>query len=265
MSADEESAQTQAAMEDEALEEQEQIPSRPSLQDNSSHKRAIGSDRSRGFAWEIETGAKPASQRPKAVPRPPKWVSSASSSMYGRGVTRVVGNKTKPLVAAVPLPKERIDAFKSKQHETLEKFRSCRENGNWEQLHRLHFDWWMFPIDDGSKAEFNVSSEAEVQSLRDDPNWLQRYHESVELAAAGWGWDVQRAERIDPPGRGMAYRGWDVRLAKICRSLYIFHEAELLASMQKFAREVQQSEKNGGSFFYGRICLDELLYFELPR
>eukprot|EP00971_Amphidinium_carterae_P034398 676876-Amphidinium_carterae.1 len=45
---------------------------------------------------------------PKAVPRPPKWVSSASSSMYGRGVTRVVGNKTKPLVAAVPLPKERM-------------------------------------------------------------------------------------------------------------------------------------------------------------
>mmetsp|Transcript_60699 Transcript_60699/g.112617 ORF Transcript_60699/g.112617 Transcript_60699/m.112617 type:complete len:281 (-) Transcript_60699:85-927(-) len=228
------------------------------------HTSASGSSRSKGLAWEIETGAKPASQRPKAEPRPPKWVTSASSSMYGRGVTRVIGNKMKP-GASAPLSPERIEGFKLKQLETLRQFQSLEERGAWDRLHRLHFDWWMFPIDDGSKREFNVSSEAEVQSLRDDADWLHRYHQSVRLAAAGWGWDVVKAERIDPPQPGMAYSGWDVRLAKICRSLYLFHEAELLASMQKFAREVQRTEKNGGSFFYGRICLDELLYFELPR
>merc|ERR1711904_314272 len=57
----------------------------------------------------------------------------------------------------------------------------------------------------------------------------------------------------------------DVRLAKICRSLFLFEQDELLSLMQEFAREVQRTEKGGASFFYGRICLDELLYFELPR
>mmetsp|Transcript_57795 Transcript_57795/g.137602 ORF Transcript_57795/g.137602 Transcript_57795/m.137602 type:complete len:257 (-) Transcript_57795:154-924(-) len=214
-----------------------------------------------GVAWELETGAKPASQRPKAVPRPPKWVSSSSSS-YGRGVHRALGGQAS---GEKPLSAKRIDAFKAEQLSTLEKFRKCEENDKWATLHHMHFDWWMFPIDDGSKPEFNVTSEAEVDSLRQDEEWLQRYHEAVRLAAAGWGWDVLKAAPYQPLRPGMSWSNWDVRLAKICRSLYIFREAELLRSMQTFAREVQRTEKNGGSFFYGRICLDELLYFELPR
>merc|ERR1712046_111752 len=79
------------------------------------------------------------------------------------------------------------------------------------------------------------------------------------------GWDTNVGGPIEPRAKGMGYTGWDVRLAKICRSLFLFEEGPLLATMQEFAREVQRTEKNGGSFFYGRICLDELLYFELPR
>merc|ERR1711904_481086 len=51
----------------------------------------------------------------------------------------------------------------------------------------------------------------------------------------------------------------------MCRSLYLFEEKELLESMQAFARELQRVEKGGKGFFYGTLCLDELLYFQLPR
>merc|ERR1712023_142825 len=101
--------------------------------------------------------------------------------------------------------------------------------------------------------------------LRSDAEWLEGYREAVRLVSAAWGWDTRASGPIKPLAPGMGYRGWDVRLAKICRSLFLFEEASLLATMQEFAREVQRTKKNGGSFFYGRICLDELLYFELPR
>ena len=37
----------------------------------------------------------------------------------------------------------------------------------------MHFDWWMFPINDGRREEFHIHSEAEVQTLRHDREWLQ--------------------------------------------------------------------------------------------
>eukprot|EP00440_Ansanella_granifera_P062190 gb/GFBE01067424.1/.p1 GENE.gb/GFBE01067424.1/~~gb/GFBE01067424.1/.p1 ORF type:complete len:260 (+),score=60.56 gb/GFBE01067424.1/:1-780(+) len=213
-----------------------------------------------GLVWEVDTGAKPATSRPKAAPRPPRWAVQGKAS-YGRGVKRNLPQKTQP-PAMTP---KRIANFKAKQQETLDLFRRCQQAGTWEKLHRAHFDWWMFPIDDGSKQDFNVNSEADVEALRGNEEWLQGYFEGVRLVCAAWGWDVDSACRIDPLAPGMGYTGWDVRLAKICRSLYLFEQESLLSSMQKFAREVQRHEKGGANFFYGTICLDELLYFELPR
>ncbi|CAE8672965.1 unnamed protein product, partial [Polarella glacialis] len=180
---------------------------------------------------------------------------------YGRrGLSGMKGGK-----AETAMSSERLANFKGKQFETLEVFRKCQQDATWDRIHRGHFDWWMFPIDDGSKPDFNVNSEADVVALRSDSEWRERYHEGLALVAASWGWDVAACSRIEPPAPGMAYSGWDVRLAKMCRSLYLFEEDTLLSSMQTFAREVQQKEKGGASFFYGRICLDELLYFQLPR
>merc|ERR1712205_36627 len=122
----------------------------------------------------------------------------------------------------------RLQAFKAKQLETLQVFRRCEAEGSWEKIHRGHYDWWMFPIDDGSKAEFNVTSEADVEMLRSDAEWLEQYREAVRLGTTAWGWDTRTGKPIQPQAPGMGYRGWDVRLAKICRSLYLFEEAPLL-------------------------------------
>jgi len=158
-----------------------------------------------------------------------------------------------------------VARFKEQQAETLQLFRECCVPGRWSRLHRGHFDWWMFPIDDGSKPQWNITSEDDVEELKEDPEWLANYREAVQLAALAWGWDVQRNCRVEAPADGQAWTNWDVRLAKMCRSLYLFEEKDLLDSLQAFARDLQAKEKKGKGFFYGMICLDELLYFELPR
>ena len=161
---------------------------------------------------------------------------------------------------------KKLTTFKAKQVETLSIFRQHAKTGSWEKLHQDHFDWWMFPIDDGSKDEFNICSEEDVTTLRGDAEWLKGYHEALRLAAAAWGWDLTKARRIEPPETGMAWTFRDVRLAKMCRSLYLFEETERLDSLQTFARDLQKKEKKGDEgFFYNTICLDELLYFQLPR
>lgn len=221
--------------------------------------------RSGGCAFEVDTGAAPASQRPKAAPRPPKWEGTKSrTSTYGRGVHRTTGGAAK-IQKPGKSNAERVDAFKAKQQETLAMFRACEAENSWDKIHRGHYDWWMFPIDDGSKEDFNLTSEADVEMLRADAEWLAGYRDAIRLVSAAWGWDTTASKPITPLATGMGYKGWDVRLAKICRSLFLFEDVPLLASMQEFARLVQQTEKGGASFFYGRICLDELLYFELPR
>lgn len=123
----------------------------------------------------------------------------------------------------------------------------------------------MFPIDDGSMPEFNVTSEEHVAQLKSEREWLLGYREGVRLALAAWGWDTSHEKRIVPIQQGMGWTHWDIRLSKIIRSLFLFEETQLLNSVQAFARELQKNEKKQEGFFYGRINLQELLYFQLPR
>jgi hypothetical protein len=39
------------------------------------------------------------------------------------------------------------DLLLEKQLETLIKFRDIQDQGHWSRIHKMHFDWWMFPID----------------------------------------------------------------------------------------------------------------------
>eukprot|EP01001_Neometanema_parovale_P009473 NODE_5710_length_917_cov_96.151134_g5486_i0.p1 GENE.NODE_5710_length_917_cov_96.151134_g5486_i0~~NODE_5710_length_917_cov_96.151134_g5486_i0.p1 ORF type:complete len:222 (-),score=24.73 NODE_5710_length_917_cov_96.151134_g5486_i0:60-725(-) len=155
----------------------------------------------------------------------------------------------------------KADKMYSQHLTTLEMFRKYAKANRWDEIHHHHFDWWMFPIDDGSRPNYNVY-QGDIDELKQYRGYMDNYREGVRLAAKAWGWDVEQERPIDPkdaPGSG--WTNWDVRLAKICRSLYLFEEDRYLASMQKFARTLKPS----GGFFYGGICLDELLHFELPR
>ena len=46
----------------------------------------------------------------------------------------------------------------------------------------------------------------------------------MRLACAAWGWDLDQACRISPLEKGMGWTDWDVRLAKMCRSVYLMEE-----------------------------------------
>ena len=62
----------------------------------------------------------------------------------------------------------------------MEKFRRHAGSGRWGEIHNDHFDWYMFPIEDGSQPIYNVLS-ADAKELLADAEWAARYHEAVVL------------------------------------------------------------------------------------
>ena len=76
----------------------------------------------------------------------------------------------------------------------------------------------------------------------------------------GWGSRLERCRKAQPQSVGDCWVG-----IKVVRSLYLFEQKDLMESAQHYARLVQRDHKAGQSFTYGRIVLDELLYFSLPR
>jgi len=144
------------------------------------------------------------------------------------------------------------------QQRQLKVFRKKAAKGRWDEIHHDHFDWYMFPIEDGSQSQYNVL-EKDVEELKACAEWHDGYLEGVEFVAKAWGWDVKMGVSVEPLEDGMRWTNWDVRLAKIVRSLWIFGEKEYMESMQKFARMIAPK----GGLYYGYICLDEIFYMTL--
>lgn len=147
-----------------------------------------------------------------------------------------------------------LEDFKEAQGSRCERFRRHASNNCWDKVHAGHFDWYMFPIEDGSQRRYNVFA-GDVEDLRADAQWLKRYREGVRLVAMAWGWDVEKKQNTEVK-RGMGWTHWDVRLAKIIRSLWLFGQWDYMASMQQFARTV----KPKGGLRYGSINLDEVFF-----
>jgi len=151
-----------------------------------------------------------------------------------------------------------ISIMLKEQQDQLVKFRKYADASKWDQIHSGHYDWFMFPIEDGSQRKYNVYSE-DVIELRNHRKWILGYREAVELCARAWGWNVKCKCDIIPLDKGMGWTDWDVRLAKIIRSLWLFGEKQYMESMQLYARRV----KPNGGLSYGPICLDEVFSMKL--
>jgi len=121
--------------------------------------------------------------------------------------------------------------LKAKHKQQLSKFRKHAAAGKWARVHGDHFDWWVFPIEDGSQPAFNVYAD-DVAALQADGAWLEEYRAGVALVLRAWGWDVATVAPVAPLASGMGWTEWDVRLAKIIRSLWLFQEPQLLAAVQ---------------------------------
>jgi len=146
------------------------------------------------------------------------------------------------------------------QQEQLGKFRKYANLRKWQNIHNDHYDWFMFPIEDGSKARYNVY-EDDVVELMNNRKWILGYREGIQHCARAWGWNVKASTLMKPTDEEMGWTHWDVRLAKIIRSLWLFGEKELFDSMQSFAKTV----KPNGGLRYGNISLDEVYHMTLER
>lgn len=149
------------------------------------------------------------------------------------------------------------------QQTYLLKFRKYVAQRRYADLHTEHFDWWMFPIDDGSKPEFNLQSDADVGKLRANTLWYSGYREAIKLCAMAWGWDIDR--KCWNGLRGAQWTGWDIRLAKMIRSLWLFEDYAYFDSLQQFARNVNAHLYNHSGFHHNGCDLGEILHMTLPR
>ena len=139
----------------------------------------------------------------------------------------------------------------------LKYFRKKLKQNKLEDIHasHIHYDWYMFPVEDGSQAKFNVLQN-DVKELKKNSEWLSNYREAVKIVAKAWGWDTVNNVLIENK-----YSYWHIRLAKIIRSLWLFEQKDLMKSMQKFAKTVMP---NGG-LTYGNISLDEVYFMEIKK
>jgi len=113
-----------------------------------------------------------------------------------------------------------------------------------------------------------VRCEADIARLLADDEWREGYAEGVATCVRAWGWDAHAGARIERDGpdwdEEMGWMDWDVRLAKVVRSLWLFQHA-LFPSIQALARSIHADEKGGRAFTYGHLNLNEILHMTLPR
>ena len=161
-----------------------------------------------------------------------------------------------------------LDRFRKKQVVFIGKFRDAATSGNWSKIREDHFDWWQFPIDSGSKTEYNLRSERDISELRSDAVWFFGYRESIKLVAFSFGWDVEsctlsgaECDRWESVNLGNK----DVRLYKMIRSAWLFGLEDYFTSLQTYARYIDSNIYKGGGFHYGSIHLADILSMRLPR
>ena len=183
-----------------------------------------------------------------AIVRPPKWLTNCTNRSHSRFDFTLV---------------------KEKQESTLRQFRQQAAQNNWDAINSDHFDWWMFPIDDGRLPDFNLAGQADVDCLLADPKWVSSYRESIMIVCKAMGWNLEISEPIIESSattwQSIPYGNKDVRLAKMIRSAWLLEMSDVFASLHAFAHYINGTIYSGKGFYYGDICLDEILYMKLPR
>ena len=140
------------------------------------------------------------------------------------------------------LPLNKIENLKKQHKEQLLKFRQWAREDKWEMFEPLHshYDWWMFPIDrtsQGHGATYQLN-QREIETLKDDIEFMSDYREGVKLVLNSWGWDANRGKQVESPKDSQQWKGYGVRLGKMAESLSLFDETELYDQVKKFYTQV---------------------------
>jgi len=133
-----------------------------------------------------------------------------------------------------------IEALIQKQQQHLPKLRKLAAEGQWQHLqtHTDHpdsgFDWWMFPVDRGSKGQGDLYkvNRSDIATLKKDSQFMKNYREGVILVAKSWGWNLETLESENNPAQ--YWSGYQVRLGKMLHSLQLFGQEDLRNALISF-------------------------------
>lgn len=142
-----------------------------------------------------------------------------------------------------------IEALKRRQAEQLADFERWAASGDWRAMHRAHYDWWMFPIDETSQhgKAYSVYP-GDIAELKQDPAFVRNYLRGLELLALGWGWDLAGRRYLEQPQPGQAWSQWPIRLYKAARSAQLFGYTDVFDSLKALALD---RIKKGERFEFG--------------
>jgi hypothetical protein len=142
-----------------------------------------------------------------------------------------------------------LPELKRRQAEQLAAFEAWAARGNWQAIHRAHYDWWMFPIDETSKYGMAyVVYPGDIAELKQDAAYVRSYLRGVELMVLAWGWDLARRAYLARPQPGQAWSHWPIRLYKAARSLQLFGYEGEFESLRAFGLDLI---KKGERFQFG--------------
>lgn len=138
----------------------------------------------------------------------------------------------------------------------LKQLRNFQQKGQFDKIRTSHFDWWLFPIDRGSKNQGDLYkiSKKDFKRLSKDSAFMHDYFEGIEIVLFAWGWNLKNKSKITSSQQ--VWDGYGIRLAKMANSLQLFIDnssstnnvkkeaKEALASLQKFYRRVVLPSNN---------------------
>ena len=100
-----------------------------------------------------------------------------------------------------------------REHSTqISKFQDWARRG-YGDFHHNHYDWWAFPIDEPSSKGFRyVVLKGDIEELKQDAEFMDRYTQGLKLLSASWGWDINEA---CPLSNVTEHQRWQVFVAII--------------------------------------------------
>ena len=126
----------------------------------------------------------------------------------------------------------------------LKKIKLWASNNEWKKIRKSHYDWWMFPNDQGSSKEFAFDEEL-LTELSRDKAYVSDYIEGVRLVLLAWGWDLNNNKFVENPHPDQRWDGYAVRLMKIIYSLILLEQAEEYESVCKFIISIIKRDHGG--------------------
>ena len=139
----------------------------------------------------------------------------------------------------------------------LNDFENWAKNKDWNKFHRSHYDWWTFPIPEGSSKGMQYTLyEDDMIELSKDSKYINALKRCAELVCEAWGWDLYEGKFIKKKTDGQGWSNWPIRLYKIALCLEFFGLSEAV-NVRKYG---QYLINKGYKFEYRGYNIEYIFY-----